>query len=142
MLTKRAKNLAPSATFAIDVKAKRMRAEGLDVISFGVGEPDFDTPEGIKEAAISALRAGATKYTPAGGTDELRDAIVAKLKRDNALEYTREEVAVSCGSKHTLYSLAMVLFEEGDEVIIPAPYWVSFPEQVKLCDAKPVFVQT
>lgn len=142
MLTKRARNLEPSATWAIDLKAKRMRSEGLDVVSFGVGEPDFDTPEGIKEAAISALRAGFTKYTLAGGIDELRDAIVAKLKRDNALEYAREEVAVSCGSKHTLYSLAMILFEEGDEVIIPAPYWVTYPEQIKLVDATPIILPT
>lgn len=142
MLTRRARNLAPSATLAIDAKAKRMRAEGLDVISFGVGEPDFDTPEGIKEAAIAALRAGFTKYTPAGGIDELRDAIVAKLKRNNGLEYAREEVAVSCGSKHTLYSLALVLFEQGDEVLIPAPYWVTYPEQLKLVDATPIIVPT
>ncbi len=142
MLAKRARNLVPSATLGIDLKAKEMRAKGFDVISFGVGEPDFDTPEGIKEAAVSALRAGFTKYTPAGGIDELRDAIVAKLKRDNGLEYTRDEVAVSCGSKHTLYSLAMVLFEEGDEVLIPAPYWVTYPEQIKLVDATPVIVPT
>jgi len=142
MLARRARNLVPSATLGIDLKAKEMQAKGFDVISFGVGEPDFDTPEGIKEAAISALRAGFTKYTPAGGIDELRDAIVAKLKRDNGLEYTRDEVAVSCGSKHTLYSLAMVLFEEGDEVLIPAPYWVTYPEQVKLVDATPIIVPT
>lgn len=142
MLAKRARNLVPSATLGIDLKAKEMRAKGFDVISFGMGEPDFDTPEGIKEAAVSALRAGFTKYTPSGGIDELRDAIVAKLKRDNGLEYTRDEVAVSCGSKHTLASLAMVLFEKGDEVLIPAPYWVTYPEQIKLVDATPVIVPT
>lgn len=139
-LARRVRDLAPSATFMIELKAKKMRAEGLDVVSFGLGEPDFDTPEPIKEAAVAALKAGITKYTPAGGIDELRDAVVAKLKRDNGLEYSRDEVAVSCGSKHTLYSVAMVLFQAGDEVIIPAPYWVTYPEQIKLVEATPVIL--
>lgn len=138
----RAKNLSPSATMAIEGQAKRMRAEGNDVISFGLGEPDFDTPEPIKEAAIRALRDGFTKYTPAGGIDELKEAVVTKLKRDNGLEYSREEVVISCGSKHSLYNLAMVLFEKGDEVIIPSPYWVTYPEQVKLSEASPVILPT
>lgn len=138
----RAKNLSPSATMAIEGQAKRMRAEGNDVISFGLGEPDFDTPEPIKEAAIRALRDGFTKYTPAGGIDELKEAVVTKLKRDNGLEYSQEEVVISCGSKHSLYNLAMVLFEKGDEVIIPSPYWVTYPEQVKLSEASPVILPT
>lgn len=142
MLSMRAKNLSPSATMAIEGQAKRMRAEGNDVISFGLGEPDFDTPEPIKEAAIRALRDGFTKYTPAGGIDELKEAVVTKLKRDNGLEYSREEVVISCGSKHSLYNLAMVLFEKGDEVIIPSPYWVTYPEQVKLSEASPVILPT
>lgn len=140
MLSRRVRSLSPSTTMAIEAQAKRMRAEGNDIISFGLGEPDFDTPESIKEAAIRALRDGFTKYTQAGGIDELKEAVVAKLKRDNGLEYSREEVVISCGSKHSLYNLAMVLFERGDEVIIPSPYWVTYPEQVKLCEATPVIL--
>ena len=141
-VSERARNLNPSATMGIEAQAKRMRAEGIDIMSFGLGEPDFDTPESIKEAAIRALRDGFTKYTQAGGIDELKEAVVAKLKRDNGLEYSREEVVISCGSKHSLYNLAMVLFEKGDEVIIPSPYWVTYPEQVKLSEASPVILPT
>lgn len=140
MLSRRVRSLSPSTTMAIEAQAKQMRAEGNDIVSFGLGEPDFDTPESIKEAAIRALRDGFTKYTQAGGIDELKEAVVAKLKRDNGLEYSREEVVISCGSKHSLYNLAMVLFERGDEVIIPSPYWVTYPEQVKLCEATPVIL--
>lgn len=141
-LTQRIQKVKPSPTLAIDGKAKAMKAEGIDVVGFGAGEPDFDTPEHIKQAAIAALHAGKTKYTPVGGVNELKDAIIAKMKRDNNLSYTRDEVLVSCGGKHSLYNIAQVLFEVGDEVIIPAPYWVSYPDQVLLNDAKPVIIDT
>lgn len=141
-LAQRIQKVKPSPTLAIDSKAKAMKAEGIDVVGFGAGEPDFDTPEHIKQAAIAALKAGKTKYTPVGGINELKDAIIAKLKRDNHLDYSREEILVSCGGKHSLYNIAQVLFEVGDEVIIPAPYWVSYPDQILLNDAKPVIVDT
>lgn len=141
-LAQRIQKVKPSPTLAIDTKAKAMKAEGIDVIGFGAGEPDFDTPEHIKQAAIAALKAGKTKYTPVGGVNELKDAIIAKFKRDNDLSYTRDEILVSCGGKHSLYNIAQVLLEDGDEVIIPAPYWVSYPDQVLLNDAKPVIVET
>jgi aspartate aminotransferase len=139
-ISQRARNLVPSATLAITATARRMCAEGIDVISFGAGEPDFDTPAHIKEAAIQAIREGFTKYTATGGIDELRDAVVTKMKRDNGLSYARNQVLISCGGKHTLYNIFQALLDPGDEVIIPAPYWVSFPEQVKLCGATPVYV--
>jgi aspartate aminotransferase len=141
-LSRRVRSLSPSATLAITAMAKRMQAEGIDVISFAGGEPEFDTPDHVKEAGIRALREGFTKYTAPAGTEELRDAVVAKLKRDNGLEYTRDEVIACSGSKQALYNLAMVLFDKRDEVIIPAPYWVSYPEQVRLADATPVFAPT
>jgi len=141
-LAKRIQKVKPSPTLAIDSKAKAMKAEGVDVIGFGAGEPDFDTPEHIKQAAIDALKAGKTKYTPVGGINELKDAIIAKFKRDNQLEYSRDEILVSCGGKHSLYNIAQVLLEVGDEVLIPAPYWVSYPDQVLLNDALPVIVDT
>jgi aspartate aminotransferase len=132
----------PSETLAITAKANALRAQGRDVIGFGAGEPDFDTPDHIKQAAIRAIEAGFTKYTPVGGTDELKDSIIAKLKTDNRLEYKRSQVVVSCGAKHTLYNLAQALFEEGDEVIIPAPYWVSYPDIVVLAGGTPVILNT
>ncbi|MFN3739506.1 MAG: pyridoxal phosphate-dependent aminotransferase [Thermodesulfovibrionales bacterium] len=122
--------------------AKAMKADGKDVVNFGVGEPDFDTPDNIKEAAIRAIKEGFTRYTPASGIIELKDAIIEKLKRDNGLSYSRDEIIVSCGAKHSLYNIAQALFDKGDEVLIPVPYWVSYPEQVALNDAKPVFVKT
>src|SRR3990170_1003918 len=106
MLSERAKNIKPSATLAMDAKAKAMKASGVDVVNFGVGEPDFDTPENIKEAAIKAIRDGFTKYTPVGGIDALKDAIIGKFRKDSGLEYSREEVIVSCGAKHSLYNIA------------------------------------
>jgi aspartate aminotransferase len=142
MLSERARKVKPSPTLAMDARAKQMKAEGLDVINFGVGEPDFDTPDNIKEAAIKAIRDGFTKYTPAAGILPLKDAIIEKFRKDNALEYAREEVIVSCGAKHSLYNIAQALFGPGDEVIIPAPYWVSYPPQVVLNDAEPVIVAT
>ena len=141
-ISQRARNLVPSATLAIGAKARQMQADGIDVIGFAQGEPDFDTPGHIKEAAIQAVRDGFTKYTATGGINELKDAVAAKLKRDNGLTYARNQVLVSCGGKHSLYNVFQALLDPGDEVIIPAPYWVSFPEQVKLCDATPVIVQT
>jgi len=142
MLADRVKSIKPSPTLAMDAKAKEMKAAGVDVISFGVGEPDFDTPENIKEAAIKALRDGFTKYTPVDGIPALKDAIIEKLKKDNSLAYDRSEIIVSCGAKHSLYNVAQALYNKGDEVIIPAPYWVSYPDQVLLNDATPVFVKT
>ncbi len=142
MLSERAKNIKPSPTLAIDAKAKALKASGHDVVNFGVGEPDFDTPENIKEAAVKALRDGFTKYTPVGGIDPLKDAIIEKFRKDNSLDYTREEIIVSCGAKHSLYNIAQALYGHGDEVIIPSPYWVSYPDQVILNDAVPVFVKT
>lgn len=142
MLSERAKNIKPSPTLAIDAKAKAMKASGVDVVNFGVGEPDFDTPDNIKEAAIKAIRDGFTKYTPVGGIDALKDAIIEKFRKDNGLEYAREEIIVSCGAKHSLYNIAQALYGPGDEVIIPSPYWVSYPDQVILNDARPVIVKT
>jgi aspartate aminotransferase len=141
-LSQRVRNLVPSATLAITATARRMRSEGIDVIGFGAGEPDFDTPEHIREAGIQAIRDGFTRYTATGGIDELKDAVVSKLKRDDGLTYARNQILISCGGKHSLYNIFQALLDPGDEVIIPAPYWVSYPEQVKLCGATPVFVQT
>ncbi len=141
-ISQRARNIVPSATLTIAATARRMRAQGIDVIGFGAGEPDFDTPDHIKEAAIQAIQEGFTKYTASGGIDELKDAVATRLKRDNGLVYLRDQILISCGGKHSLFNVFQALLEPGDEVIIPAPYWVSFPEQVKLCDAKPVFAHT
>ena len=141
-ITARARQLAPSATLAISARARQLQAEGIDVISFGSGEPDFDTPAHIKEAAVQALQEGFTKYTATDGINELKDAIRAKLKRASGLDYARDEIIVSCGGKHSLYNIAQVLFEPGDEVLIPSPYWVTYPEQVKLSEARPVVVPT
>ncbi len=142
MLSDRAGKIKPSPTLAIDSKAKSMKASGVDVISFGVGEPDFDTPENIKEAAAKAMKDGFTKYTAVGGIDPLKDAIIDKLQNDNGLSYKREEVIVSTGAKHSLYNVAQALYGPGDEVLILSPYWVSYPDQVMLNDATPVFVKT
>ena len=141
-LATRVAKIKPSETLAITAKANALKAEGRDVIGFGAGEPDFDTPANIKQAAIKAIEAGFTKYTPVGGTDELKDAIINKLKRDNSLEYKRSQIVVSCGAKHSLYNLAQALFEAGDEVIIPAPYWVSYPDIVVLAGGTPVILNT
>jgi len=134
--------IKPSPTLAITARAQALRAEGRDIIGFGAGEPDFDTPDHIKRAAIQALEEGFTKYTPVGGIDELKDAVAAKLNEENHLQYNRSQIFVSCGAKHTLFNLAQVLFEEGDEVLIPAPYWVSYPDIVVLSGATPVIIQT
>ncbi|MDO9515106.1 MAG: pyridoxal phosphate-dependent aminotransferase, partial [Syntrophales bacterium] len=134
--------IQPSPTLAITAKAAALRAEGRDIISFGAGEPDFDTPANIREAAIRSIQDGFTRYTPVGGIPELKDAIIEKLRRDNGLVYTRAEIVVSCGAKHVLYNLAQALFEEDDEVVIPSPYWVSYPDIVLLAGATPVILET
>ncbi len=134
------KVLRPSPTLAVTMKAKALQKEGRDIIGFGAGEPDFDTPDNIKAAAVRAIQEGFTKYTPVGGIDELKDAVIEKLKKDNGLVYKRSQIVVSTGAKHTLFNMAQVLFGQGDEVIIPAPYWVSYPDIVQLADATPVIV--
>jgi aspartate aminotransferase len=141
-LSKKSQSIGASPTLAIDTKAKSLKARGVDIISFGVGEPDFDTPENIKEAAIKAIREGFTKYTPVSGIDELKTAIVEKLRKDNGLSYEKDEIIVSCGAKHCLYNIAEALLDPGDEVILPAPYWVSYPDQILLNGAVPVIVRT
>jgi aspartate aminotransferase len=141
-ISARAAQLTPSLTLSIDSKAKAMKAEGIDICGFGAGEPDFDTPEHIKEAAIAALQAGFTKYTPSSGLPELRQAISEKFAADNGLEYRPTQVIVGCGAKHSCYNAILATCERGDEVIIPAPYWVSYPDMVRLAGAEPVIVQT
>lgn len=141
-ISKRLQSIKPSPTLAIDAKAKALKAKGVDIISFGTGEPDFDTPQNIKDAAIKAINNGFTKYCPVPGTPDLKDAIIKKFKEDNNLEYTREQVMVSCGGKHSLFNLFQTIFDEGDEVIIPAPYWVSYPDMAVLAGAVPVFINT
>ena len=141
-LANRVSELTPSLTLAIDSKAKALRAEGIDIYSFGAGEPDFDTPEHIKVAAIEALNAGFTKYTPSSGMPELRAAISEKFKRDNNLDYKPSEIIVSNGAKQSCFNAILAVCGEGDEVIIPAPYWLSYPEMVRLAGAEPIIVQT
>ncbi|MEO7319898.1 MAG: pyridoxal phosphate-dependent aminotransferase [Chthoniobacteraceae bacterium] len=141
-LAQRATILTPSLTLSIDSKAKAMKAEGIDVCSFGAGEPDIDTPEHIKAAAQAAIEAGFTKYTPSSGIPELRQAISEKFAADNKLNYKPTQVIVSCGAKHSCYNAILATCQTGDEVIIPAPYWLSYPEMVRLTGADPVFVQT
>ena len=139
-LAGRVGKIQPSPTLAITNKAKTMKAQGIDVVGFGAGEPDFDTPDHIKSAAKKALDEGYTKYTPVPGSPELKDAILAKLSRDNGLSYKRENIIVSVGAKHSIYNVAQALLEEGDEVIIPAPYWVSYPDITLLAGATPVIL--
>lgn len=138
----RASALSPSLTLAIDAKAKQMKAEGLDVVGFGAGEPDFDTPQHIKDAAIKALQDGFTKYTPSSGIPELRQALADKFKKENGLSYKPNQIIVSCGGKHSCYNVVLATCQEGDEVLIPAPYWLSYPEMVKLAGATPVVLTT
>ncbi|HUJ78771.1 MAG TPA: pyridoxal phosphate-dependent aminotransferase [Nitrospiria bacterium] len=141
-LARRVAQLQPSATHAITAKAKALEAKGVRVIDFGVGEPDFDTPLSVKEAGIAAIREGWTKYTPPAGLDELKQAVIEKFKRDQGLAYQPNQILISCGAKHSLYNIAQALFDDGDEVLIPAPYWVSYPEQVRLQGAVPVILPT
>lgn len=142
MYAKKAQSISPSPTLAIDAKAKQMKSEGVDLVGFGAGEPDFETPDHIKEAAVAAIQAGFTRYTPVAGMLDVRAAICEKLKRDNALEYEVAEIVVSNGAKHALTNAFAALLNPGDEVIIPAPFWVSYPEMVKLNDGVPVIVPT
>jgi aspartate aminotransferase len=133
--------IKPSPTIAVTAKARELKAAGLDVIGLGAGEPDFDTPDNIKEAAIKAIRDGQTKYTDVDGTRELKEAICAKFARENGLTYKPEQITVNCGGKHTIFNAMMATVNPGDEVIIPAPYWVSYPDIVHLCGGTPVFVE-
>lgn len=141
-MSERVRNIAPSATLAVDSKAKQLKKEGKNVLNFGAGEPDFNTPENIKEAAKKAIDRNITRYTPVGGIPELREAIARKFREVNKINYDASEVVVSAGGKHTLYNIAMTILNEGDEAILPVPYWVSFEEIIKLAGAKTVFCNT
>ena len=140
LVAERLNAIKPSPTLAVTAKAARLKAEGRDVISMGAGEPDFDTPQFIKDAAIAAINKGLTKYTAAGGTPSLKKAILAKFKRENGLDYAEKQILVSCGGKQTSFNLCMALLNPGDEAVIPAPYWVSYPDMAMMADARPVFV--
>jgi len=140
-LANRLKKVKPSSTLAITSKAKKLKAEGFDIITLAAGEPDFDTPDFIKQAAIEAIQSGFTKYTPTTGIPELKKLICAKFKKDNSLEYAPEQIVASCGAKHSLFNTLLALVNPGDEVLIPSPYWVSYPEMVYLCEGKARFIQ-
>lgn len=140
-LAQRVQTLTPSTTLAITAKANELKAQGVDIIGLGAGEPDYNTPENIIEAAYRSMKEGKTKYTPAGGLPALKKAIIDKLERDQGLAYKPNEIMVGIGAKHVLYTLFQVLLNEGDEVIIPIPYWVSYPEQVKLAEGVPVYIE-
>jgi aspartate aminotransferase len=137
-ISRRAQRVKPSPTLAVTAMAARLRSEGKDVIGLGAGEPDFDTPAAIAEAGVQAIRSGFTRYTNVDGTVELKDAIIAKFKRDNGISYERSQILVSSGAKQTVFNLCMAVLDAGDEVIIPAPYWVSYPDMVMLADGIPV----
>ncbi|MBP0118105.1 MAG: pyridoxal phosphate-dependent aminotransferase [Candidatus Nitrotoga sp.] len=141
-LSKRVQAIKPSPTLAVTARAAKLKAEGKDIIGLGAGEPDFDTPQHIKDAAVEAIGKGFTKYTAVGGTPSLKQAIIAKLRRDNGLDYTAKQVLVSCGGKQSFFNLTLALINAGDEVIIPAPYWVSYPDIVLIAEGRPVIVQT
>jgi aspartate aminotransferase len=140
-LSKRVQAIKPSPTLAVTARAAKLKAEGKDLIGLGAGEPDFDTPQHIKDAAIGAINKGFTKYTAVGGTPSLKAAVIAKFKRDNGLDYTAKQILVSCGGKQSFFNLALAVINPGDEVIIPAPYWVSYPDIVLIAEGKPVIVQ-
>ncbi len=140
-LSKRVQAIKPSPTLAVTARAAKLKAEGKDIIGLGAGEPDFDTPQHIKDAAIAAINKGFTKYTAVGGTPSLKQAVIAKFKRDNGLEYSAEQILVSCGGKQSFFNLSLAVINPGDEVIIPAPYWVSYPDIVLIAEGKPVIVQ-
>ncbi|MDP2787961.1 MAG: pyridoxal phosphate-dependent aminotransferase [Pseudomonadota bacterium] len=140
-LSRRVQNIKPSPTLAVSARAAKLKAEGRDIIGLGVGEPDFDTPQHIKDAGIAAINAGFTKYTAVGGTPSLKKAVIDKFKRENGLEYAPNQILVSCGGKQSFYNLAQAFINPGDEVIIPAPYWVSYPDMVILADGVPVIVE-
>ncbi len=139
-LSKRIMNVKPSATLELTALANRLKAQGVDIIGFGAGEPDFDTPQSIKDAAKRAIDTGKTKYTPAGGIVELKNAVIAKFQKENGLEYKLSEVTINCGGKHSFYNLMQVILDPGDEVIVPAPYWVSYPTMVELAEGEPVIL--
>jgi aspartate aminotransferase len=141
-LSNRAQSIKPSPTLAVTARAAELRAEGKDIIGLGAGEPDFDTPEHIKAAAIESLKKGETKYTAVDGTADIKKAIIDKFKRENNLEYNKDQILVSCGAKHSLYNLFQAVLNDGDEIIIPAPYWVSYPDMAKLAGAEPVILKT
>jgi aspartate aminotransferase len=141
-ISKRAQSIKPSPTLVIDAKAKTLKEQGVDIINFGVGEPDFDTPQSIKNAAINAINSGFTKYCPVSGTLEIKNAIIKKLKRDNNLVYSPEQVMISNGAKHSLYNLFQSIIDDDDEVVVPAPYWVSYPDMIALAGGKSIIVQT
>lgn len=141
-LSSRAQRIKPSPTLAVTTKAAELKAQGKDIVSLGAGEPDFDTPDHIKVAAKAAMDAGKTKYTPVGGTPELKQAVIAKFKRDNNLDYTPAQILVSCGGKQSFFNMAQALLNDGDEVIIPAPYWVSYPDMAKIAGGVPVILNT
>ena len=140
-LSARVRNIKPSPTLAVTARAAQLKAEGRDIVSLGVGEPDFDTPEHIKQAAIAAIQRGFTKYTAVSGTPSLKQAVIDKFKRENGLDYSARQVLVSCGGKQSFYNLVQAVIDPGDEVIIPAPYWVSYPDIVLLADGRPVFIE-
>ena len=141
-INRRIKDIIGSTTLAITAKANELKASGHDVVNFAAGEPDFDTPESIKAAAIAAIKKGLTKYTPTSGTQELRETIAAKFKKDNRLDYKPSQIVVSCGAKHSIFNIIQILADEDEEVLIPAPYWVSYPEMVKAAGAIPKFIPT
>ena len=141
-ISQKAKSISPSPTLSLDAKFKQMKKQGIPVVGFGAGEPDFDTPENVKQAGIKAIESGVTKYTPASGTVELKEAICEKIKRDTGLSYEIGNIVVSNGGKHCLTNIFMAICEMDDEVIIPAPFWVSYPEMVKMAGGKPVFIDT
>lgn len=140
ILSNRVQKVKPSATMAVSDKAKELKSQGIQIISMGSGEPDFDTPTNIQKAAIHAIGAGETRYTPVDGTAELKKAVCEKFKRENGLDYSANEVMVSCGGKQVFYNLCQAILNEGDEVIIPSPYWVSYPDMAILADATPIFI--
>ncbi|MGA2775103.1 MAG: pyridoxal phosphate-dependent aminotransferase [Candidatus Omnitrophota bacterium] len=142
MIAERLRKIKPSPTLAITSKAKKLKAEGEDIVSLAAGEPDFDTPQFIKDAAIEAIRQGFTKYTPTSGTSELKKTISEKFRKDNFLDYSAEQIVVSCGAKHSIFNALFVLLNKGDEVLIPSPYWVSYPEMVNLCEGKSKFIES
>jgi len=141
-LSNRVQTIKPSPTLAVTARAAKLKAEGKDIIGLGAGEPDFDTPQHIKDAAIAAINKGQTKYTPVGGTPSLKNAIVAKFKRENNFDFEPKQILVSCGGKQSFFNLALSVINPGDEVIIPAPYWVSYPDIVLIAEGKPVFINT
>ena len=141
-LAQRIRQIPPSATLALNAKANQLKAQGVDVVNFGVGEPDFDTPDNIRQAAIRAVQEGFTRYTPVGGILELKEAIIKSFQSNYGLSYTPGEIMVSCGGKHALYNIFQVIFDKGDEVVVPAPFWVSYPPMLMLAEATPVIIPT